>query len=348
MKSGNTLWLIDVIKAVASQLIVWHHLAAYSPMSDVLYPHATSFTDWLYEDARLAVQAFLVIGGFLSARSLAPAPDALLDAFSQRNLVGLLWSRYLRLARPYVVALICAIVCAGLARGLVADPTTPTAPSLGQVLAHLVLLQDIVHVDALSAGVWYVAIDFQLYALLALALWSARRIALRTGTAAGTVVASLLIGLAAASLFWLNRNPALDQWAPYFFGAYSLGVFAQWATATERGDRWLALIALLTVCALALEWRSRILVAGLTALALATGVGAYFSLKGEAARLVAALGRISYPVFLIHYPVSLLVGAMFLRLWPQSLAVSVLGLLAAWLLSLAGGALLHRWVERQR
>lgn len=348
MKSGSSLLLIDVIKALASQLIIWHHLAVYSPMSDVVYPHASQFTDWLYEDARLAVQAFLVVGGFLAARALAPRPDALDADFSRGNLIQLLWQRYVRLARPYVVALVCAIVCASLARGLVVNPETPTAPTIGRVLAHLLLLQDIVHVDALSAGVWYVAVDFQLYAALALLLWSARQLALRTRLSTGSLVVVLSVVLSATSLFWLNRNTSLDEWAPYFFGAYGLGIFAQWAAAASHKGRWLAVITVLALIALALEWRSRILVAALTALMLAAGGGIYVSLKGYGARLVAALGRISYPVFLVHYPVSLLVGALVFKLSPESVAINLMGLFAAWLVSLSAGAALYRWVELRR
>jgi peptidoglycan/LPS O-acetylase OafA/YrhL len=346
VKSENSL-LIDVIKALASQLIIWHHLAVYSPMSDVLYPHATGLTDWLYEDARLAVQAFLVLGGFLAARSLAPRPDALSASFAGGNLVRVLWSRYLRLARPYFVALGGAVVCATVARALVIDPETPAAPSMRQLLAHLFLLQDIVNMEALSAGVWYVAVDFQLYAAFALLLWLAHRVASRTGIAVGTLVVGITIVLSAVSLFWLNRNPALDEWGYYFFGSYSLGIFAHWAAEAQCRSRCLPLIALLTMVALLIDWRSRILVAGLTALVLAGGVGAYISLRGQAARLITGLGRISYPVFLVHYPVLLVVGAVVSRYWPTNTAINAVGLFVAWMLSLGAGMMLHHWVERK-
>jgi peptidoglycan/LPS O-acetylase OafA/YrhL len=342
---GNPLLLIDAIKAVASQLIVWHHIASYSPMSDVIYPHATAVTDWLNNDARLAVPAFLVISGFLAARSLAPRPGSVALAFSDTGLLRRLWQRYLRLALPYVIALAFAVACTSLTHSLLADPDTPRAPSVGRVLAHILLLQDIVGVEALSAGVWYVAIDFQLYALFALLLWSARQLALRTGIAAGHAVIALCGGMAIASLFWLNRDPTLDQWAPYFFGAYGLGVFAQWASTSPRKGWWLAALVAVTVIALGIDWRSRILVASLVALPLASGIGARFSLKGTISSAVTALGRISYPVFLIHYPVLLLVSALMVRLDSSAIAINVAGLAATWLLSLGAGAVLHRWTE---
>ena len=65
--------LINLMKAGAAQLIVLHHLAFYGPMSDHVRPMWPSLIEWLSDTARIAVQVFLVIGGFLAAKSLWPA-----------------------------------------------------------------------------------------------------------------------------------------------------------------------------------------------------------------------------------------------------------------------------------
>ena len=57
---------IDLAKALASQLIVWHHLSLYGPMCDVARSLAPTTLDLLNEHARLVVQVFLVVGGFLA------------------------------------------------------------------------------------------------------------------------------------------------------------------------------------------------------------------------------------------------------------------------------------------
>jgi peptidoglycan/LPS O-acetylase OafA/YrhL len=155
---------IDAVKAIASQLIVLHHLAFYGPMTDVVYPSAEVIVRWLRDFALLAVPAFLVIGGFFAAHTLLPR----IAQFRLRTIPALLWSRYTRLLRPFVVAMICAVACAWLARMVMPHVDTPATPTLLQVVAHLFLIQDILGLDALSAGVWYVAIDFQLFALLVL------------------------------------------------------------------------------------------------------------------------------------------------------------------------------------
>jgi peptidoglycan/LPS O-acetylase OafA/YrhL len=341
----NRLPSIDAIKVVASQLIIWHHLAFYGPMSDVVYPHAPLLIDWLYDNARIAVQAFLVIGGFLAARTLVPSLGEAWTDIGRLNMFSLIWRRYVRLVRPYLAALLIAMLAAALARQLIQHPATPQAPSHQQLVAHIFMLQDVVDVEALSAGVWYVAIDFQLYALLVLLLWFARKLAGFTGMQASRLVLVMCLGLTGASLLWLNRNPGLDEWAPYFFGAYGLGILAQWASQQPYKGRWVVLLAVLVLAALALEWRSRTLVAGITALLLVLSAGNTLVSSWLDIKPVAALGRISYSVFLIHYPVCLVVGALIYRLWPSSVAINLFGMFAAWLLSLAAGFILYRTVE---
>ena len=70
-QSSNRMPLIDALKAIASQLIVLHHLAAYGPLTEAVQQVAQKPIDWLYDYARIAVQVFLVIGGFLAARGFS-------------------------------------------------------------------------------------------------------------------------------------------------------------------------------------------------------------------------------------------------------------------------------------
>ena len=170
MRSEPRHALIDALKAIISQIIVLHHLAFYGPMSDYAAPLAPELFAWLSQYARIAVQTFLVVGGFLAAQSLAR--DGTLVT---RPLGQLLGKRFLKLVPPYLAALALALVGAAIARQLMVHDSIPEAPSLGQLLTHLVLLHGHFGFDGLSAGVWYIGIDFQLYALLCLTLWLAAR-----------------------------------------------------------------------------------------------------------------------------------------------------------------------------
>ena len=172
--------LVDLVKVVAAQLIVLHHLAWYGPMADVVvegWPFAAGLQVWLAEYGRYAVAAFLVTGGFLAAQSLTPR------TFAQQSPWQLILQRYLRLAGPFAVALGFAIIAGLIARKWMVHDSIGAMPTLRQVLAHLFLLHDLLGFEALSAGVWYVAIDFQLYALLVLLIWLPGRIECRPARA---------------------------------------------------------------------------------------------------------------------------------------------------------------------
>ena len=329
---------IDAIKGLACCLIVWHHLAFYGPMSEVARPLAPWLVDALADYARMAVQLFLVIGGFLNARSMAPRGTARIDAPLSK--IG---KRYLRLAMPYLVALATGLVAAMLARPWLPGPVVPAAPDESQLLAHGLFLQDLVGEEALSAGVWYVAIDFQLFAATVLLFFAAQRWSRRPAITTFWLVLAAVIG----SLVVFNRHPELDPTALYFFGAYGLGILACWGGTSQRPWHWFAGIALLGCTALALDFRARIAIALVAALLLLWSQARQGSGGGFPRPLqwLGGLGRISYSVFLIHFPVLLCIGALVHHLWPRAPWANALGMLAVFGASLLAGWLLHRTVE---
>ena len=97
--------LIDMIKGMACATIVWHHLAFYGPMSDIAHPLAPSLIAWLYDYGRMAVQVFLVLGGYLAAASLAPQGFARFDHAGTA-----IAKRFVRLVVPYAVALMLSLI----------------------------------------------------------------------------------------------------------------------------------------------------------------------------------------------------------------------------------------------
>ncbi len=160
------LVLINLLKAGSAQLIVLHHLAFYGPMSDHARTIMPSLIDWLYDYARIAVQVFLVIGGFLAAKSLSPQG---LPGIA--NPLQTIWRRYIKLAPSFIVAMLLAIVASAVASLWMTDDSISPMPTIGQLFAHVLLLHGVLGYESLSAGAWYVAIDFQLYALTTLLLW---------------------------------------------------------------------------------------------------------------------------------------------------------------------------------
>ena len=250
--------LINVLKAGAAQLIVLHHLAFYGPMSDYVQPMWPALLDWLGDSARIAVQVFLVIGGFLAAKSLAP--DGLPGLPASATPLQAIRRRYIKLAPPFIAATLIAALANALAAGAMTHDSISAPATFGQLGAHALLLHGVLGYESLSAGAWYVAIDFQLYALTALALWTAGRVA--GGRALAWLVPVMVAVGGALSLLYFNLDAGWDNWAPYFFGSYGLGMLAWWASdARRKTGAVFALMLLLVVpawLALAVEFRSRI------------------------------------------------------------------------------------------
>ena len=351
-------FLIDAVKAVGCLLIVLHHMAFYGPMSDVVAKAWPTVLWALEEHGRLAVQFFLVCAGFLTAGALAR-----FEVLSLREALQLVGQRYLRLAIPLLAALSFTVLVTEWVRPDFDHASLSDTPEWGQALAHMAFAQQLLDMDSLSAGVWYVAIDFQLYAMTLLSLVVVKVCrALPVVPSAWTLRWSLWLGLTCTSLWCWNLNPDWDVHGLYFFGSYGLGLLAwegrrqlQLASPNAQQQRlaiWLLLV-LMVGLAWALEPRSRIATAGWVAVLLmaspAAWMGQPLNEMHQPAlwrRAVQGLSTVSYAVFLTHFGVSLLVSARVVSLWPDLLWAHALGMLVALLLSVAVGALLYRWVER--
>lgn len=328
---------LDALKLVGSQLILLHHFSAYGPMADAVAEIAPGTTRWLFDYARMAVQIFLVVGGFLAVQGLNSV------AQSEGKVLLAIGRRYLRLVLPFMAALLFAVFSASLSRYWLSADFVPAAPSTGQVVAHALLLHGILGQASLSAGIWYVAIDFQLFAGLALLLWGGQR------SKRPWLAPALVLGIVAASLFSFNRDEAWDNWAPYFFGAYGLGVLVYWIRQRSRPWSMLVLLGGLVLLALFVDFRTRIALALAVALLLAMAPRGRLASQGLPAWLVRAtqiLGRSSYAVFLLHFPVLMLVSALYVSLGWSGPGPAMTGLALGWAASVLLGLAFERWVER--
>lgn len=336
--------LINLLKAVAAQLIVLHHLAFYGPMADHARVLATGLFDWLADDARIAVQVFLVIGGFLAAKSLSANGGAGCD-----HPLRTVCRRYIKLAPPFVIAMVLAIGASALASRWMTHPSISVPPSFAQLSAHALLLHDVLGYEALSAGAWYVAIDFQLYALMTLLLWFCGCVGLgRTQLWAAPVAIALVVS---SSLFFFNREPSWDISALYFFGSYGLGALAWWASDSRRPSQAVALLLgmmlIPALVALAIDFRVRIALALMVAgLLFMFGRSKLLGSQSPAASFLQHAGNVSFSVFLVHFPICLVVNAAFVRFVDMQAEAQAVGVVLAWVSSLVAGTVFHRWVER--
>ena len=210
------------------------------------------------------------------------------------------------------------------------------------------LLQHLLDMEALSAGVWYVAIDFQLYVLVLLALWCVSawgRWQPGRGALWRTEALRLQVFLALTvlSLLRWNLNTDLDLYGLYFFGAYGMGWLAHRARQSRIPPKGWAVLAALGLLAWWVDPRWRITTAWAVALLLAAAPADWLQpaqVGGWLRRTVALLAQVSYAVFVVHYAVSLAVSALVTHFWAQSLVWNAAGMLLALALSVLAGVLL--------
>ena len=253
---------IDNLKGVSCILIMLHHLAFYGPMSDVAMAVIPGVIDFLFVYGRMAVAVFLVIGGFLTGQKLFEQ-----NVFANKSVFQLIWHKYQRLVIPYLAAIILAIICSFIASRWMTHPSISAMPEPEQLISHLFFLQNLLGYESLSAGLWYVAMDFQLFAVTALALflidtilpthWSYQRTQL-----IGVLVVTLIT---LASLFIFNLDDSYDATFLYFYVAYGLGILAARIAQTQSKMFLLFLLLDFLLFALYLDFRGRVLIAGMTA-----------------------------------------------------------------------------------
>ncbi len=322
--------IIDAIKALGAQFIFWHHLMIYAPMADDLNAWAPVVVDFLQEYGRLAVQPFLVMGGFLTMQSLgqgAPKPW-----------LSLIWRRFWRLAMPLWLALVVVLgVTAVWGHALGHADWVSPMPSLLEWALHLVMLQDLWGVPALSAGVWYVAIDLQLYALMAGLL----ALSWRWGWQRHVMLVLMLTTL--VSLMVLSKIPALDVWGIYFWAPYGMGALTALAVQNRQARLCLGGIILMILVDQSIDTRVRPLLAGATAGLIFVWVQAMdgVQLGGRCLAAVRWLSDMSYGLFVGHFAMILLFSAWWHQWGLKGVPWVIWMSLLVWLSAMALGGWIH-------
>lgn len=326
-------FVIDLLKIVAAQVIVLHHLSSYGPAAPALAERFPGLLEFLFEYGRMAVQVFLVIGGFLAARSLERR-----DTIEPARMI---LTRYLRLVPVYLIALAIITAVVTASRATIGADWLPDRPEVSHVLTHALLLHGVFGHPSLSTGVWYVAIDLQLYTMFTLISFVAWR---RTGTLREFGLPLLVLAILGASLFVFNRDAGLDDWGIYFFGAYGLGVMAARARRGTLGAVFFGIALVVATLAFWVEPRARLALALATALVLAMAADTLTPSSGRGS-LRARLADSSYELFLVHFALVVLASAAWSLLGLEGPVAATLTFVTVWAASVVSGLLLHEAVE---
>jgi len=350
LKKDNSLFLIDLLKVSAALLIILHHLSSYGQIAVDAKLALPMLMEYLYEYGRYAVQIFLVMAGYLATQSLMQLPN---NQFNANLALRIIINRYLRLFAPYSVALVFTIACAWIARFWVNDEFVGEQETLAQFVAHLFFLQGILGLDSISAGVWYVAIDWQLYSVLAILLMS---------FSSYQALVWLLSIVSISSLLYFNRSSQYEAYFIYFLGAYSLGMLAY--LAKNYSDHQVKNLAKLLLFGLGVviavssfqELWARNVLAWCVALVLYIwGNTTYPAIRADDSifkkitlQAIAWASPRSYCAFLIHFAFILLANTIYIAtgLYVHAHAMMAISLMILVVItSVIASNYLYRWIE---
>lgn len=328
---------IDCLKVFGAQLIFFHHLALYSPMAKVLEIELPQVIDFLFIYARLPVSSFLVVGGYLCAQHL----------FHERStfsLPHLIYKRCARLLPLYFFSLLAVIVVTVAWQSVLKDELWVSAiPSIHVMAAHLLLLQDVFGVPALSAGAWYVSIDLQLYTLALTVFLLSRFTASFDLEIMGLVVfvASII------SLFIWSKDSRYDICALYFIQAYGVGVLAYLGRKNRLNLYFfLSLLILLGIDAVSqTAFKSYVIFS--TAFLIFFVQKNYF-LHTYFARLLSLSSNASYAFFVSHFFVIITFTGIWKMLELQGFHMAALVCFATWLAAIQISFVLNFFYLRYR
>ena len=341
-------YLVDCLKVFAAQIIIVHHCLSYGELASAAKELLPSFSVFVFDYGRYAVQLFLVMAGYLAAQSF----ESMMATQNQSSkngvatVVQLALRRYLRLVGPYSVAILITIACAALARQWSVAEYIGPPETLKQILAHLLLMQGLLGYESISAGAWYVAIDWQLYTVLSIVCVAFPQRKIRIG---------IITVLCLASLLYFNRHADYENTFIYFIGSYGLGILAYWASglsavkslAHQAMVKKILIAIAVTVILSAMHsvWLRNYLALGVAFLLLYAGKRPYPQPQTWLASAVQWAGARAYCAFLIHFAFILLANTALIALSIQNTAVAVAVIGIVSVLSWLAANYLYRWVE---
>jgi peptidoglycan/LPS O-acetylase OafA/YrhL len=343
---------IDALRGLAALAIAAHHIDRYGPLCK---PAAKLLPRWAViaaDNARISVQVFLVISGFVIAYSLCQTK------VTPRVAGNFMLRRVVRLGVPYwtIVALVFALHLVASALGW--PSPIDYQPTWRELAANMLCLQDILEYEGFSAGQWFVGIELQ-FSMLFIALWAAAQWIESKQTLHHTLpryndcpaLLAVFAPLALCSQFYFNLDSQYDPWVIYFFASFFLGSLAWWALEKRIPGFvfWFFVLAGLIKIGLVYKlhggWdlRTALSIAACSAIYL---VGRLNRLdRWLSARWLQYLGRISYSFFLVHYAVNYAISEAGHRLTGDSPAAAVAWMAAAALGSLAAAHVFYVLVE---
>jgi len=336
---GRRLDAVDGLRAVAALWVVLFHIRAFSGAN--LGP-----VDLFVRSGSTGVSLFLVLSGFCLFLPVARGTRFATGKFFMRRARRLLPAYYASLA----LAILITVVAAGHLGFVKYGPLALT----GETLAHVTMTHSLLPSTfyALNGAYWSLGLEWQLYLTLPLLVIGARRFGLGW-TVAGVVALNVVyrLGLqvavsahgAPASLWTTAVLPNLlpGRWAEFAFGMVAAQLYADGRLNRNWARIGLAAIPLALLSLRAVGSPLEHLLFGSVFFLLLCTVLAERSVLSRvfAWRPLAAIGVMSYSLYLVHQPIVQALDLLFRQQGLSALATFVVVLalfpvvlLSAWLL----------------
>ncbi|MGH7270993.1 MAG: acyltransferase family protein, partial [Polyangiaceae bacterium] len=308
---------VEGLRALAAYVVYVNHAYAMSwaPFQKQYPSSGLSWLSYFLVWGHLSVTFFIVISGFCLTLPVVRS-GGLLRAGTK----AFLKRRARRILPPYYGAV---VLCLVLIATVIGKPTgtlwdVPIGVNWVAFISHMVLLQDLFGTSKINYVFWSIAVEWQIYFLFPLIVWSWRRFGPRV-----TVTGALVLGYALRFGFADTR---VVRAAPQYIGCFALGVLAAYVARSSEGGYvrlraripWglLALGALGCVGVMSRVWGFAVATERFHLLDLPTAIAAMCLLvstsKPEgpmppigrclAWRPLAWIGTFSYSVYLVHAP----------------------------------------------
>jgi len=321
---GDRLLGLDVLRGFAALAVMLHHHGGYY---DWLYPGRASLPVDFFP-GHFGVELFFIISGFV----------VLMTTERSKGVQAFVLARATRLLPAYLAALLLATII------VIAAPMPPLdPPTLRRFLANLTMAPLLFDERVIDLPYWTLNYEVVFYLFMALVLWSRRLRSLEWIALAWMALGALYLLLVDP----LPHHRTTIVAMPYYSNFFTIGM-CLYLLHAGRG-RWITWVTLAMAIAISARGGgpqafevSGPLYFTLTVALTALVWGAAMPLGQRlAARPLAFLGRISYPLYLVH----VVIGFEIIRIGVERGWSTWTGVVIAGAASLLAATLLHVLIE---